>query len=123
MVHGNHEGFARLETLYARRNRPAEAVPLDRLPAVDTDGHVLFLPPGWRTVMAEGYTVGGVGGMEAGQRRAKYHPMAYIEDDAVQHLLLEDPSDLLLTHQGPARVQGAEHGSPTLDLLLDARLA
>jgi hypothetical protein len=48
--------------------------------------------------------------------------MAYIEDDAVQHLLLRDPLDVLLTHQGPASVQG-DHGSETLDLLLEAGLA
>lgn len=28
-----------------------------------------------------------------------------------------------MTHQGPARVQGAEKGSPSLDILLDAEIA
>jgi hypothetical protein len=122
MVHGNHEGFAHLETLYPRRRRFDDPVPLDQLPPVDTAGHVLFLPPGWQAVTAEGWLFGGVGGIEAGQRRAKYHPMAYIDDDDVQHLLLQQPVDVLLTHQGPARVQG-DHGSPTLDLLVDGGVA
>jgi hypothetical protein len=119
MVHGNHEGFAHLETLYPRRRRPMDPVPLESLPPVDTDGHILFLPPGWSVTTEEGFTVGGVGGMEAGQRRVKYHPMTYIEEDAVQHLLCSRPLDILLTHQGPESVQGEGHGSPTLDLFLD----
>ena len=119
MVHGNHEGFEHLQTLYPRRRRPTEPVPLESLPPVDTDGHVRLLPPGWCTRTAGGHLVAGVGGMEAGQRRSKYHPMAYIEDDAVEHLLLHAPAaDVLLTHQGPAQVQG-DHGSPTLDVLLE----
>ena len=122
MVHGNHEGFEHLATLYSRRRRMNDPVPLEQLPPVDTDGHIMFLPPGWRALTAEGYLIGGVGGIEPGQRRAKYHSMAYIEDDAVQQLLLQDPVDVLLTHQGPAAVQG-DHGSPTLDLLLESHVA
>ncbi len=122
MVHGNHEGFAHLETLYPRWRRLAGPIALSDLPPVDTNGHIRFLPPGWSFLTSEGFTIGGVGGMETGQRRAKYHPMAYIDADAVQHLSLQRPVDILLTHQGPARVQGG-HGSPTLDLLLDSQSA
>ena len=122
MVHGNHEGFEHLATLYSRRRRLNDPVPLEQLPPVDTDAHILFLPPGWHIETAQGYTIAGVGGIESGQRRANYHPMAYIDEDAVQHLLLQEPVDILLTHQGPARVQ-ADHGSPTLDLLLEAQIA
>lgn len=121
MVHGNHEGFTHLETLYSQRRRRGEAVPIADLPAVDTGGHILFLPPGWRGMTADGYMFGGIGGMEAGQRRAKYHPMAYIQDDWVQDLL-GSKLDILLTHQGPARVQG-DHGSLSLDPLLDAEIS
>ena len=122
MVHGNHEGFEHLATLFSRRRSLDDPVPLEKLPPVDTDGHILFLPPGWRAVTAEGYAIVGIGGIEPGQRRANYHPMAYIDEDAVQHLLLQEPVDVLLTHQGPACVQ-ADHGSPTLDLLLEAHIA
>ena len=31
MVHGNHEGFEHLQTLYPRRRRPTEPVPLESL--------------------------------------------------------------------------------------------
>ena len=124
MVHGNHEGFAHLETLYPRRRRPTEPVALTSLPPVDADGHVLFLPGGWSAVSNGGHAIGGIGGIEAGQRRAKYHPMAYLKDDAVQHLLLHAPPlDVLITHEGPARLQGDQVGSPTLDLLLGSASA
>lgn len=121
MVHGNHEGFEHLATLYPRR-RPPEPVPIDSLPAVDTNGHIRLLPTGWTTLTPDGYLVAGVGGMEAGQRRAKYHELAYIEEDAVLGLMAQEPVDLLITHQGPARVQG-DHGSPTLDALLETGMA
>lgn len=120
MVHGNHEGFAHLDAITPRR-RPTKPVPFNALPQVDPNGHIQLLPSGWSAETPEGYIVGGIGGMQAGQRRARYHSMAYIEDDAVQHLLLHAPPlDLLLTHQGPAAVQGEGHGSPILDLLLES---
>ena len=122
MVHGNHEGFLHLTTLYPHRRRPAAPVAVETLPAVDTNGHILFLPPGWTTVTADGVTIAGVGGMEAGQRRARYHDMAYIEDDAVEQLMAGPDVDILLTHQGPAQIQGSL-GSPTLDLLLERKMA
>lgn len=122
MVHGNHEGFAHLETLAPRRRRPAEPVAIHDLPGVDTASFIRYLPSGWRCRTASGVTVAGVGGIEAGQRRAKYHPMAYIDDAAVEALLDAGRSDLLVTHQGPAAVQG-DHGSPTLDMLLERDVA
>jgi len=119
MVHGNHEGFAHLQTLYPRRRRPLGPVELHSLPDVDASGYVKFLPPGWTAVTAQGHTVGGIGGMEPGQRTTRYHDMAYIEEEAVLHLKLHAPPlDILLTHQAPALMQG-DHGSPTLDTLLD----
>ena len=61
--------------------------------------------------------------MEPGQRSAKYHEMAYIEEDAVLHLACHaGPLDILLTHQGPALMQD-DHGSPTLDTLLQPPIA
>jgi hypothetical protein len=123
MVHGNHEGFAHLQNLYPRRRRPLEPVSVDSLPDVDTAGRIKLLPPGWTAVTAQGHTVAGIGGIEPGQRRAKYHDMAYIEEPAVDHLKLHARrTDILLTHQGPSLVQG-DHGSPTLDTLLDPPLA
>ena len=123
MVHGNHEGFAHLETLFSKRRRPSEPIPVDELRGADSAEYIRYLPSGWRTVTPSGIVIAGVGGMEAGQRRAKYHPMAYIDEQAVAALLDDErPVDILITHQGPAGVQG-EYGSPTLDLLLDARLS
>jgi hypothetical protein len=121
MVHGNHEGFAHLETLRGRR-RPRRAVDVGELPTVDADGYVRYLPSGWTTVTPAGCAVAGVGGMERGQRSAQYHPMAYIDDAAVEALCDGPPVDVLVTHQGPAATQG-NLGSPTLDLLLDRGVA
>lgn len=122
MVHGNHEGFAHLESLGSRRQRPAEPVPAAELRAVDSSGFIHYLPSGWRCRTPGGVVVGGVGGMEAGQRRAHYHPLAYIDEAAVEALLDAEPVDVLITHQGPAAVQG-DHGSPTLDVLLKRPVA
>lgn len=122
MVHGNHEGFAHLETLFSRRHRPIEPVPIDALRGADAGEFIRYLPSGWRTVTPSGTLVGGVGGMEAGQRRSKYHPMAYIDEEALLELLDAGPLDLLITHQGPAAVQ-SDRGSPTLDELLERRVA
>lgn len=119
MVHGNHEGFSHLEALVPRR-RPIRPASLDSLPRVDSHGHIQMLPSGWTLETAEGFNIGGIGGIERGQRRSKYHDMAYIDEDAVRHLLLHAPPlDLLITHQGPALVQGEGHGSATLDMFLD----
>ena len=122
MVHGNHEGFAHLETLFPRR-RPAEPVPADQLRGVDSAEFIRYLPSGWKTVTPSGLIVAGLGGMERGQRRAaKYHPMAFIDDSAVEALLDGGKVDVLVTHQGPSLVQGQE-GSPTLDVLLEEEVA
>jgi hypothetical protein len=104
MVNGNHEEFAHLERPVAPRI-PDEPVRPDDLPAVDTAGHIHLLPSGWRTRLPSGLLVAGVGGIERGQRCAEYHPMAYLEDDAVAHLLGVGAVDLLATHQGPSAVQ------------------
>ncbi|HEX8913793.1 MAG TPA: metallophosphoesterase, partial [Humisphaera sp.] len=120
MVHGNHDGFAHLRTLYSAKRRPAEPVPVDQLRGADAQEFVRYLPSGWRTVLPSGLVVGGVGGIQPGQRaRVGYDPMAYIEDRAVEALLDAPPVDVLITHQGPAGVQG-DHGSELLDLLLEA---
>jgi hypothetical protein len=116
IVHGNHEGFAHLETLYPRRRRHNDPVPLEQLPPVDTNGRILLLPAGWRAITAEGYTIAGVGGIEAGQRKARYHPMAYIEDDAVQHLLLQESVDVTVdgTNVVPLGDVAFQNGTPEL---------
>ena len=121
MVHGNHEGFAHLRPICPRR-RPADPVPIDDLPTVDTGGYIRYLPSGWRTTSAAGRTIAGVGGMDVGQRRARYDSMAYVDDAAVSALCAVGNADLLVTHQGPTAVQG-DHGSPTLQRLLDADVA
>jgi hypothetical protein len=122
MVHGNHEGFAHLATLAHARRPPLTPLPIDDLPTADTAGHIRFLPPGWITTTPQGVTIAGIGGIEPGQRRAKYHPMAYLDEFAIDRLCAADPVDILLTHQGPAALQN-DHGSPTLDVLLDRPFA
>lgn len=121
MVHGNHEGFAHLEKLIPSRF-PEEPVVMASLPTVDSGGHLRYLPSGWRSVTPAGLVIGGVGGIEKGQRRVKYHELAYMSDDAVLRLLNGAKFDILLTHQGPAATQG-EAGSSTLQLLLEAGMA
>ena len=118
MVHGNHEGFAHLRSVAPRR-RPAGPVAVDDLPAVDTGGRIRYLPTGWRVRTGGNHVVGGVGGMEPGQRRSRYDPMAYVDPAAVAALSAAGGLDLLVTHQGPTAVQG-DHGSPALDPLLAA---
>jgi hypothetical protein len=121
MVHGNHEGFTHLERLVPP-HFPSEPIPLSELPGVDARQRLRLLPSGWRAVTPSGHLVASVGGIEQGQRQARYHPMAYLDDDAVAHLLQQGQVHLLLTHQGPSAVQG-DHGSPTLQLLLDEGIA
>ena len=117
MVSGNHEGFTHLKGL-VHDKLPENAVKPNELPGVDTNSHIRLLPSGWRVALPSGCIVGAVGGIEAGQREANYHPMAYIDEDAVLHLM-DRHVDLLLTHQGPAETQDTR-GSSTLQLLLDA---
>ena len=68
--------------------------------------------------LAGDQTVAGIGGIEPGQRRARYHRMAMLDEVATLHLLERGPVDILLTHQGPSGVQG-QKGSPSLQVLLD----
>ncbi len=117
MVHGNHEGFAVLEP-FSRSGPPAVPVAVADLPALDAKGRLRYLPSGWRFRTPGGRVVGGVGGIEPGQRGADYHPLAYVDEDAVISLAACEPVDVLVTHQGPAAVQG-EAGSATLDLLAE----
>jgi predicted phosphodiesterase len=120
MVHGNHEGFTHLARLVPNA-KPAEPVPPVELPTVDMGGHLRLLPSGWRTKFESGCVVAGVGGIEEGQRFAKYHDMAYLDHDAVLSLM-DKHVDLLITHQGPSGVQ-AEKGSENLQVLLDHEIA
>jgi hypothetical protein len=48
--------------------------------------------------------------------------MAYLDDWAILGLMSGGPLDVLVTHQGPAAVQGS-HGSTTLDSLPEHGLA
>ncbi len=121
MVHGNHEGFAHLATL-APADIPEEVVEVTSLPTVDPGGHIRYLPSGWRCRTRSGLIVAGVGGIERGQRYADYHEMAYINEEAVLHLLDQPKVDVLITHQGPSELQG-EKGSDTLQLLLESGFA
>jgi hypothetical protein len=121
MVHGNHEGFAHLETLFPR-SLPAEPVEINQLPTVDPGDWIRYLLSGWKCRTRSGRVVAGVGGIEAGQRAAKYHPLAYLDERAIGALLGSSPVDVLVTHQGPAQVQFG-HGSPSLDPLLECGLA
>jgi predicted phosphodiesterase len=121
MVSGNHEDFEHLEHLLVEAGpRPPEAVAPDALPAVDPLGRIRLLPSGWRFRTPAGYVVGGIGGIQPGQRlSAGYPPLAYIDDDAVRTLSCSPELDILITHQGPARVQGPTAGAEILNPLLD----
>ena len=126
MVHGNHEGFRRLERIAPPEAAiPGEPTPVTELSSVDTNGHIRYLPSGWCTVLSSGLVVAGVGGIERGQRAADYHPMAYLSDTAIEHLASGSKSaiDVLVTHQGPACAQGDRKGSVSLDLLAEAEVA
>jgi len=117
MVHGNHEGFTHLARLVSG-GFPSDPLAISDLPVVDPEGSIYYLPSGWRCMTTSGVIVGGVGGVEKGQRHAKYHELAYINEAAILHLLEMEPSDILITHQGPAKVQGIS-GSKNLDFLLE----
>jgi predicted phosphodiesterase len=121
MVHGNHEGFAYLAKLIPSRF-PNKSVPIADLPTVDSGGHIRYLPSGWHCLTPRGILVGGVGGIERGQRRSDYHPLAYVDEEAVLHLADGPKLDILITHPGPGSTQG-DGGAPSLEVLLDARIA
>jgi len=121
MVHGNHEGFEHLEQLLPAHYSKAP-VSVSTLPTVDAGGRIHYLPSGWQCRTRAGTTIAGIGGIESGQRAAKYHPLAYLELPAIKRLPRMDRSDLLITHQGPARTQ-ADGGSELLDVLLDGHVS
>ncbi|MEL6181231.1 MAG: metallophosphoesterase, partial [Myxococcota bacterium] len=123
MTHGNHEGFSHLAALN-RASIPVKPVPVATLPGVDTNGFIRWIPSGWRVSLSGDVCVGAVGGIEPEQRHAAYHPMAFLDDDAVAALASQPPHsiDLLITHQGPAVLQG-EQGANVLDLLVEAQVA
>jgi len=121
MVHGNHEGFPHLERLVPAEF-PEDPVALEDLPVVDTNGHVRYLPSGWRVRLNSGHIVAGIGGIQPNQRHADYHPMAYISEEAVLRLLDAGHIDLVLTHQGPSGIHG-EKGADLLQPLLDEGVA
>jgi hypothetical protein len=122
MVHGNHEGFAHLATLASGPPPPRPLASPGELPSVDSGGHLRYLPSGWRFRTPGGKVIAGIGGIEAGQRAARYHPLAYLDDAAILSLCGGGGADLLVSHQGPALIQG-DHGSPSLDLLLEGPAA
>lgn len=122
MVHGNHEGFQNLAELLPTRI-PDAPESVDALPTVDPGGRVRWLPSGWRLVGPSELVFAGLGGIERGQRTAEYHELAYLDQDAATDLCMLDPGtvDVLLTHQGPASLQGTK-GSETLDVVLESRV-
>lgn len=118
MVHGNHEGFSHLVTLIPNTS-PDRIFEISELPSVDTGGFIRYLPSGFRCRTDSKKLVGGIGGVELGQRQAKYHELAYLDETAILRFLEQPTLDLLITHQGPSALQ-ADGGSPMLQLLLDA---
>jgi len=118
MVHGNHEGFAHLAELLTEQ-LPSQPIPIPDLPAIDSAGFIRYLPSGCKCLTESRITIAGVGGIEHGQRSARYHELAYLDDIAILQLLESESVDLLITHQGPSIVQG-DHGSSSLDCLVEA---
>jgi hypothetical protein len=97
---------------------PKDILDIDQLPAIDTGGFIRYLPSGCRCRTASGKTVGGIGGIEFGQRDAKYHELAYFDKQTISRFLDYPVLDLLVTHQGPSGLQG-DGGSPMLQSLLN----
>jgi predicted phosphodiesterase len=121
MVHGNHEDFDHLASLVQGRP-PAEAVPMGNLPAVDPGLRIRYIPSGWKAATPSGLVVAAVGGIEDNRRKPGRHPLAWIDEGAVLNLAAGGPTDVLITHQGPSGAQ-EDHGSETLQILLDAQVA
>jgi len=121
MVHGNHEGFPHLQKL-ARDVSRNHIMDARDLPKVDAHGHIGYLPSGCRCRTSSGSIIAGIGGIEHGQRKTKYHPMAYLDNEAILTLADKDPVDILITHQGPEITQG-NSGSSSLELLLEREIA
>jgi DNA repair exonuclease SbcCD nuclease subunit len=103
MVHGNHEGFSHLQTLVPTVS-PNTIFDINQLPPVDTGGCIRYLPSGFRCRTASGKVVGGIGGIELGQRNAKYHDLAYLNELAILRFLDNPAIDLLVTHQGTSGI-------------------
>ena len=122
MVHGNHEGFKLLAPLVDHAGFPDD-VPITDLPFVDPGRHLRYLPSGWRTRTAAGLLVGSLGGIDPTQRKTRYHELAYLNEDAVEHILGGPTLDVLVTHAGPARLQNFPAGAPMLDPVLDSSTA
>ncbi|VTS08448.1 metallophosphoesterase [Tuwongella immobilis] len=123
MVHGNHEGFFRLQECLAGE-RPKMPVRIEQLPTVDSGGWIRYLPSGWvLQTPKSGKLVGGIGGIEPGQRTADYPDLAYIDEGAILQLLDGPKLDVLLTHQGPSAYQGPDAGSESLQILADEAVA
>lgn len=122
MIHGNHEGFAHLETLLPQSGPVTGDPPVEALPAVDTGGFIRYLPSGWRCQLASGLRVGGIGGVARAGGSVKYPDLAWINEEAVLAILGTPELDLLLTHQGPAAVQGPA-GTDMLDPLAETEIA
>jgi hypothetical protein len=118
MTHGNHEGFTHLASLLTKKI-PGSLVSVSELPQVDKGNFIKYLPGGWKCQTISGLVIGAIGGIEKNQRYADYHDMAYIDDQAVEHLLAGPKFDILITHQGPGSTQTEAKGSSTLQLLLD----
>ncbi|MFQ5655602.1 MAG: metallophosphoesterase [Planctomycetota bacterium] len=122
MVHGNHEGFDHLRSLLPGGPAATDADMRD-LPAVDSGGHIRWLPSGWKARTPSGLIVAGAGGIEKGQREADYDELAYIDEGATLDLGLGGRVDVLVTHQGPSSIQGESVGSRALDDLLEEEIA
>lgn len=121
MVHGNHEGFSNLQSILPEK-APLKPVPIDSLPAVDPAARIRYLPSGWQCRTRTELIVSGIGGIELGQREAKYHSLAYLDRKNINRLEKLERADILITHQGPALTQN-EGGSHLLDGLLGPRIA
>ena len=120
MVHGNHEGFSHLANLVSD-DLPTAPVAIIDLPHVDTGGFIQYLPSGWKCRTRSDLIVAGVGGIERGQRQARYHDLAYLDELAILNLLETGPFDVMVSHQGPSTTQG-NHGSQLLDAVLNEGL-
>ncbi len=124
MVHGNHEGFEHL-TAINPDTLPDSPVGVGDLPTVDSGHRIRYLPSGWAVRLRDGTVVGGVGGIEMGARDKNYHEMAWIDENAVDNVLLiaeNHPLDVLITHQGPGEAQ-ERTGASVLNRLLKRGVA
>lgn len=122
IVTGNHEGSPWIELVLEDVAERSPQQPLDpcALPAVDARGRIRLLPSGWRVRTPAGRVFAGIGGIQPGLRlSAGYPDSAYIASQAVDQCRGRRDVDILITHQGPAQVQGTHSGAEILDPLLD----